>query len=192
MTIAGGLAVAKKLYVGGTLTFSGHILPSLDNTYDIGQNSPPRIRDFYCVGTATMQYISCASQAKVAELADYGNSAAYMKTAYDSTHDFYLFNRTTTHTPLSINAVTSQTADLFHCYVNAVQKFAVSATGTITLAGGVVFGSYTVSTFPATTYFEAVVTDALTPVVGSAVASGGSAKCKVMYNGSAKIVTAVL
>ena len=139
-----------------------------------------------------MQYISCASQAKVAELADYANSAAYMKTAYDSTHDFYLFNRTTTHIPFSINAVTLQTADLFHCYVNTVQKFGVSASGTITLAGGVVFGSFTVSTFPTTTYFEAVVTDALVPVVGSAVAAGGSAKCKVMYNGSAKIVTAVL
>ena len=192
MTIAGGLAVAKKLYVGGTLTISGHILPSLDNAYDIGQSALPRIRDIYCVGTATMQYIACASQAKVAELADYGNSAAYMKTAYDSTHDFYLFNRTTTHIPFSINAVTSQTADLFHCYVNTVQKFAVSTAGTITLAGGVVFGSFTVSTFPTTTYFEAVVTDALSPVVGSTVAAGGSAKCKVMYNGSAKIVTAVL
>jgi hypothetical protein len=192
VTIAGGLAVAKKLYVGGTLTIGGHILPSLDNVYDIGQNGAPRFRNFYCVGTAQMQYISCAAQAQVAELADYGNSAAYLKTAYDSTHDFYLFNRTTTHIPLSINAVTSQTADLFHCYVNGVQKFGVSATGTITLAGGVVFGSFTVSTFPATTYLEAVVTDALSPVVGSTVNAGGSAKCKVMYNGSAKIVTAVL
>lgn len=58
--------------------------------------------------------------------------------------------------------------------------------------GGMVYGSFTVGTFPATTYLEAVVTDALAPVVGAAVASGGSAKCKVMYNGSAKIVTAVL
>jgi hypothetical protein len=178
--------------VGGNLVVSGNITPSADNLYDIGQNSPPRFKNFYCVGTATMQYISCASQAKVAELADYGNTAAYMKTAYDSTHDFYLFNRTTTHIPLSINAVASQTADLFRCYVNAVQKFAVSPTGTITLAEGVVFGSFVVSAFPATTYFEAVVTDALAPVVGSTVVGGGSAKCKVMYNGSAKIVTAVL
>lgn len=198
LTVTGGAAVSRKLFVGssatigGALTVGGHILPSLDNSYDIGQNGPPRFRNFYCVGTATMQYISCASQAQVAELADYGNSAAYMKTAYDSTHDFYLFNRTTTHIPLSINATTSQTADLFHCYVATVQKFGVSASGTITLAGGVVFGSFTVSTFPTTTYFEAVVTDALVPVVGSAVAAGGNAKCKVMYNGSAKIVTAVL
>ena len=129
LTVTGGAAVSKKLYVGGTLTFGGHILPSLDNAYDIGQSALPRIRDIYCVGTATMQYISCASQAKVAELADYANSAAYMKTAYDSTHDFYLFNRTTTHIPFSINAVTLQTADLFHCYVNTVQKFGVSASG---------------------------------------------------------------
>jgi len=192
VVITGGLGVGGNAYVGGNLVVGGNITPSVDNAYDIGQNSPPRFRDFYCVGTATMQYISCASQAQIAELADYGNSAAYMKTAYNSTHDFYLFNRTTTHIPLSINAVTSQTADLFHCYVNAVQKFAVSPTGTITLAGGVVFGSFTVSNFPQTTYFEAVVTDALLPVVGSTVNAGGSAKCKVMYNGSAKIVTAVL
>jgi len=134
VVITGGLGVGGNAYVGGNLVVSGNITPSVDNTYDIGQNSPPRFRDFYCVGTATMQYISCASQAKVAELADYGNSAAYMKTAYNSTHDFYLFNRTTTHIPLSINAVTSQTADLFHCYVNTVQKFAVTKDGSIVLA----------------------------------------------------------
>jgi hypothetical protein len=58
--------------------------------------------------------------------------------------------------------------------------------------GGFIYGTFTVGTFPATTYLEAVVTDALSPVVGVAVAAGGSAKCKVMYNGSAKIVTAVL
>ena len=57
---------------------------------------------------------------------------------------------------------------------------------------GFIYGTFTVSTFPSTTYLEAVVTDALTPVIGAAVAAGGSAKCKVMYNGSAKIVTAVL
>ena len=68
----------------------------------------------------------------------------------------------------------------------------LSVAGTTTCTGGVIFGTFTVSTFPTTTYLEAVVTDALSPVVGSAVASGGSAKCKVMYNGSAKIVTAVL
>jgi hypothetical protein len=58
--------------------------------------------------------------------------------------------------------------------------------------GGFIYGTFTVGTFPSTTYLEAVVTDALSPVVGVAVAAGGSAKCKVMYNGSAKIVTAVL
>jgi len=57
---------------------------------------------------------------------------------------------------------------------------------------GFIYGTFTVGTFPSTTYLEAVVTDALSPVVGVAVAAGGSAKCKVMYNGSAKIVTAVL
>ncbi len=72
------------------------------------------------------------------------------------------------------------------------------ATGTLTITGpaaataGVVYGTYTVAGFPTTTYLEAVVTDALAPVVGATVVAGGSAKCKVMYNGSAKIVTAVL
>ena len=58
--------------------------------------------------------------------------------------------------------------------------------------GGFIYGTFTVGTFPATTYLEAVVTDALAPVIGATVAAGGSAKCKVMYNGTAKIVTAVL
>jgi len=64
--------------------------------------------------------------------------------------------------------------------------------GTAKANGGFIYGTYTVGTFPSTTYLEAVVTDALSPVIGAAVAAGGSAKCKVMYNGSAKIVTAVL
>ena len=64
--------------------------------------------------------------------------------------------------------------------------------GTAKSNGGFVYGTFTVATFPATTYLEAVVTDALAPIQGATVAAGGSAKCKVMYNGSAKIVTAVL
>ena len=64
--------------------------------------------------------------------------------------------------------------------------------GTAKANGGFIYGTYTVGTFPTTTYLEAVVTDALAPVVGETVVAGGSAKCKVMYNGSAKIVTAVL
>lgn len=65
--------------------------------------------------------------------------------------------------------------------------------GKVTATGGVVFGAFTVGTFPtATTYLAAVVTDSLAPVVGVAVAAGGSAKCIVTYNGSAKIVTAVI
>jgi hypothetical protein len=195
MTIAGGLAVAKKLYVGGTLTFSGHILPSLDNAYDIGQSASPRIRDIYCVGTATMQNVKCAENVFAGNYQDLSNVIAFFKIGQDSTHSFFFTNRTASASKVVLSIGTqdaTQTADLFHCYQNSVVKFAVSTAGTITLAGGVVFGSYTVSTFPSTTYFEAVVTDALVPVVGSVVASGGSAKCKVMYNGSAKIVTAVL
>jgi hypothetical protein len=68
----------------------------------------------------------------------------------------------------------------------------LSVTGRITGTAGIVYGTFTVGTFPSTTYLEAVVTDALSPVIGAAVAAGGSAKCKVMYNGSSKIVTAIL
>jgi hypothetical protein len=68
----------------------------------------------------------------------------------------------------------------------------VSASGTATATGGVIYGTFTVGTFPTTTYLEAVVTDALAPIQGATVVAGGSAKCKVMYNGTAKIVTAVL
>ena len=64
--------------------------------------------------------------------------------------------------------------------------------GTTKSNGGFIYGTFTVGTFPSTTYLEAVVTDALAPAQGATVAAGGSAKCKVMYNGSAKIVTAVL
>jgi hypothetical protein len=71
---------------------------------------------------------------------------------------------------------------------NGVSTFA----GRITANVGISYGTFTVGTFPSTTYLEAVVTDALAPVIGATVAAGGSAKCKVMYNGSAKIVTAVL
>lgn len=68
----------------------------------------------------------------------------------------------------------------------------VSVSGTTTATGGLVRGTFTVGTFPATTYLSAIVTDALAPVVGATVAAGGSAKALVMYNGTAKIVTAVL
>lgn len=61
-----------------------------------------------------------------------------------------------------------------------------------TLTGGLVLGTFTVGTFPAATYFLAVVTDALSPVVGATVSAGGSAKCYVAYNGTNKIVIALL
>jgi hypothetical protein len=68
----------------------------------------------------------------------------------------------------------------------------ITASGTATASGGIIYGTFTVGTFPTTTYLEAVVTDALAPTQGATVVAGGSAKCKVMYNGTAKIVTAVL
>jgi len=68
----------------------------------------------------------------------------------------------------------------------------LAVTGATTATGGLILGSFTVSTFPSTTYLMGVVTDALAPVVGADVASGGSAKCIVCYNGTSKIVTALL
>jgi hypothetical protein len=64
--------------------------------------------------------------------------------------------------------------------------------GTTTATGGLVLGSFTAAAFPSTTYLMGVVTDALAPVVGASVAGGGSAKCIVCYNGTSKIVTALL
>jgi len=64
--------------------------------------------------------------------------------------------------------------------------------GKVTATSGLVYGTFTVGTFPATTYLQAIVTDALVPVVGATVSSGGSAKAIVCYNGTSKIVTAVL
>jgi hypothetical protein len=142
-----------------------------------------------------MQNVKCAENVFSGNYQDLNNVIAFFKIGQDSTHSFFFTNRTASASKVVLSIGTqdaTQTADLFHCYQNSVVKFAVNTAGTITLAGGVVFGSFTVSNFPQTTYFEAVVTDALTPVVGSTVNAGGSAKCKVMYNGSAKIVTAVL
>jgi hypothetical protein len=69
---------------------------------------------------------------------------------------------------------------------------ALSVTGATTTTGGLILGSFTVAAFPSTTYLMGVVTDALAPVVGSAVSAGGAAKCIVCYNGTSKIVTALL
>ncbi|MGC4016144.1 MAG: glycosyl hydrolase family 28-related protein [Luteolibacter sp.] len=67
--------------------------------------------------------------------------------------------------------------------------------GTARAAGVTRAGVYTVGTLPTAssyTYYEAVVTDATSPTVGATVSSGGSAKAKVMSNGSNWIVTATL
>lgn len=107
-----------------------------------------------------------------------------------------------TNTAKAVNIYTTNSSSV-RMYISAAGGVSVgnttdagatnlSVTGRITGTAGIVYGTFTVSTFPSTTYLEAVVTDALAPVVGATVAAGGSAKCKVMYNGSAKIVTAVL
>jgi hypothetical protein len=85
-------------------------------------------------------------------------------------------------------------------WIMAGNGTANNATATVEAAtfvanSGVVFGSTVVGSLPtasSNTYRELVVTDSLTPVIGATVAAGGSAKCKVMSNGSAWIVTATL
>jgi len=71
----------------------------------------------------------------------------------------------------------------------------LAVTGISSLTGGMQLGTKTVGTLPtasANPYLEFVVTDSLAPVVGSTVASGGSAKCKVISNGTAWLVSTVL
>lgn len=71
----------------------------------------------------------------------------------------------------------------------------LAVTGATTLTGGSALGTKTVGTLPtasSNTYLEFVVTDSLAPAVGSTVAAGGSAKCKVISNGTNWIVSTVL
>jgi hypothetical protein len=69
---------------------------------------------------------------------------------------------------------------------------ATTTAGTTTATGGIIPGTFTVGTFPASERLMAVVTDALAPVAGAAVAAGGSAKALVMYAGSTKTVISPL
>jgi len=83
-------------------------------------------------------------------------------------------------------------------------QLAISSSGTLSVSGSlstigtIITGSYTVATLPATTtlgrvtFASAAVTDALAPVIGATVVTGGAAKCLVCYNGTNWIVTAVL
>ena len=112
-------------------------------------------------------------------LAYWGDTAAYASVGYGGSSHSVLWN--TTSGGVTIGGSTTD--------AGATNLLVV---GKVTASAGLVLGTFTVATFPATTYLEAVVTDSLAPVVGATVAAGGSAKCKVMYNGSAKIVTAVL
>jgi hypothetical protein len=112
-------------------------------------------------------------------LAFWGDTGAYASVGYSASSHAVLWN--TTSGGVTIGGSTTD--------AGATNLLVVGSTKS---NAGFIYGTFTVGTFPSTTYLEAVVTDALTPVIGAAVTAGGSAKCKVMYNGSAKIVTAVL
>jgi hypothetical protein len=66
------------------------------------------------------------------------------------------------------------------------------STGTPAFAQGATFNPNTVAGLTATEGTISYVNDADTPVIGSAVVAGGSAKCLVCYNGTDHIVTALL
>lgn len=72
---------------------------------------------------------------------------------------------------------------------------AATFTGISTLTGGMQLGVKTVGTLPTASsnaYLEFVVTDSLSPAIGSTVSAGGSAKCRVMSNGTNYIVLSLL
>ena len=63
--------------------------------------------------------------------------------------------------------------------------------GSVSMGGVCRLGIYTVATLPSASsnaYYEANVSDSLSPTIGSTVASGGSAKAKVWSNGTNWIV----
>ena len=58
-----------------------------------------------------------------------------MRAAQDSTHAFYLNNRTATKIPLTINGASGQDANLFECLVNGGSAvFSVSKAGAVAIA----------------------------------------------------------
>jgi len=72
---------------------------------------------------------------------------------------------------------------------------AVNSAGIVRSTAGFQLVAYTVGTLPSAgtyPYLECVVEDSLAPTVGSTVAAGGSARAKVMSNGTNWIVTATL
>jgi hypothetical protein len=80
----------------------------------------------------------------------------------------------------------------FQARNNANSSNANITVGTATATTGVVYGTYTVATFPATERLMAVVTDSLAPIAGAPAVSGGSAKALVMYAGTTKTVISPL
>ena len=185
--ISGGLAVAKKLYVGTTLFLSnGHRVTFFTSTTTTSQPT------LYGVdgggGQGTITFGSFGADGTTALYGGINGTPALI--------NCYSATLTCSYVAFQPGGGLKDSGGNIALTVTSNKQIAMggtlAVTGTTTCTGGVIFGTYTVSTFPTTTYLEAVVTDALVPVVGSAVAAGGSAKCKVMYNGSAKIVTAVL
>jgi hypothetical protein len=185
--ISGGLAVAKKLYVGTTLFLSnGHRVTFFTSTTTISQPT------LYGVdgggGQGTITFGSFGADGTTALYGGINQTPALI--------NCYSATLTCSYVAFQPSGGLKDSGGNIALTVTSNKAIAMggtlAVTGTTTCTGGVIFGTYTVSNFPQTTYLEAVVTDALVPVVGSTVNAGGNAKCKVMYNGSAKIVTAVL
>ena len=185
--VSGGLAVAKKLYVGTTLFLSnGHRVTFFTSTTTTSQPT------LYGVdgggGQGQITFGSFGADGTTTLYGGIGGAPASI--------NCYKAELNCSYVAIAPSGGLKDSGGNIALTVTSNKAIAMggtlAVTGTTTCTGGVIFGTYTVATFPSTTYLEAVVTDALVPVVGSAVASGGSAKCKVMYNGSAKIVTAVL
>lgn len=97
-------------------------------------------------------------------------------------------NPTAATVALIVKGAASQTANLQEWQNSAATVVAsVSPAGNITASGTGTLGIYTVATLPSASsnpYAEANVSDALTPAMGSTVASGGAVKTKVRSNGT--------
>jgi len=89
---------------------------------------------------------------------------------------------------LVVQGVSGQTVNLVEIINSTGTSVAsVSPAGNITASGTGTLGTYTVATLPAAStnsYAEANVSDALSPTMGSTVASGGAVKTKVRSNGT--------